>query len=223
MKYVVLNDRPLTYLCADVTDPGSLTPSQLLDGWCITTLLNLEVEDDEMTDPTYCVSSALREKPRSQIQLLQHFQSRWKKEYLTSLLEVHKATETKFNIETIKVGDVVFMHDNTPRMQWRLTVIEKLIKGLDGFVRVARIQTNSGKTNRPIAKINYTFSRSMSWRIMRDPPMNEEKLSLMMIDVGDDDATSVPQRSMRKDAVRVHNVIKNWTSVFICGPGGCQE
>ena len=57
----------------------------------------------------------------------------------------HKATGT--NIQTVKVGDVVLMHDDTPRLHWRLVVIEDVIKGLDGFVRAARIQTNSGKTN----------------------------------------------------------------------------
>ena len=39
------------------------------------------------------------------------------------------------------------MHNETPKMQWRLTVIEKLIEGLDGLVRAARIQTKSGKVN----------------------------------------------------------------------------
>ena len=63
----------------------------------------------------------------------------------------HKATGT--NIQTVKVGDVVLMHDDTPRLQWRLVVIEDVIKGLDGFVRAARIQTNSGKTNWPVAKL----------------------------------------------------------------------
>ena len=57
----------------------------------------------------------------------------------TSLREVHKATGT--NIQTVKVGDVVLMHDDTPKMQWRLAVIEEVIKGLDGFVRAARIRT----------------------------------------------------------------------------------
>ena len=111
----VLNDRLLTYLCADVTEPEPLMPSHPLYGWCITTLPHLEVEDDQMTDHTYCVSFVLREKSRRQTQLLQHFQSRWKKKYLTSLWEVHKATGT--NIQTVKVGDVVLMHNNTPKMQ----------------------------------------------------------------------------------------------------------
>ena len=89
------------------------------------------------------MSSVLREKSRRHTHLLQHSQSRWKKK--TSLREVHRATGT--NIQTVKVGDVVLMHDDTPKMQWRLAMIKEVIKGLDGFVRAARIQTNSGKTN----------------------------------------------------------------------------
>ena len=38
-------------------------------------------------------------------------------------------------------------------MQWRLAMIEELIKGLNGFIRAARIRTSSGKTNRPIVKL----------------------------------------------------------------------
>ena len=73
----VLNDRPLTYLSADLDDPEPLTPSHLLYGRRITTLPHPEFEDDELADPTYCTSSTLREKSRRQSQLLQHFQSRW--------------------------------------------------------------------------------------------------------------------------------------------------
>ena len=93
--------------------------------------------DDEMSDPTYYTCPTLREKTRRQTQLLQHFQSRWKREYLTSLREVHKATGT--NLQSVKVGDIVLVHDDTSRMQWRLAMIEELIKGLDGFIRAARI------------------------------------------------------------------------------------
>ena len=143
----ILNDRPLTYLSADVEDPEPLTPSHLLYGRRITTLPYLE---NDLTDPTYSTSSTLREKSRRQTQLLQHFQSRWKKEYLTSLREAHRMTGT--NLQSVKVGDIVLIHDDTPRMQWRLAMIEEVIRGLDGLVRAAKIRTSSGKTNRPLAK-----------------------------------------------------------------------
>ena len=73
------------------------------------------------------------------------------------------------------------MHDNASRLQWRLAVIEELLKGLDGFVRAATIQTNSGKTNLPIAKLYPLEINMMSWRIMKHPSVNEGTLSLMMI------------------------------------------
>ena len=58
-----------------------------------------------------CIKGEVKETT----QLLQHFQYRWKKEYLTSLREVHKVTGT--NIRTVKVGNVFLIHDDTPRMQ----------------------------------------------------------------------------------------------------------
>ena len=60
---------------------------------------------------------------------------------------------TGTNLQTVKVGDIVLIHDDTPRMQWRLAMIEEVIGGLDGLVRAARIRTSSGKTNRLLAKL----------------------------------------------------------------------
>ena len=149
------------------------------------------------------------EKSRRQTQLLQHFQSRWKKKYLTSLQEVHKATGT--NIQTVKVGDVVLTHNDIPRLQWRLAVIEELIKGLDGFVRAAMIWTNSGKINQSIAKL---YPLEINGLEDNEAPICEWRNTVFDDDLGNDDATSVPCRSMRKAAVRAHNIIKNWTSVL---------
>lgn len=45
------------------------------------------------------------------------------------------------------------MHDDSPRISWKLAVVEKLLRGNDGFVRAANIRTTQGKTNRPIARL----------------------------------------------------------------------
>lgn len=46
--------------------------------------------------------------------LLQHFWNHWKSKYLTSLRETQAANGT--NKETIKVGDVVIVYDDVPRV-----------------------------------------------------------------------------------------------------------
>ena len=102
---------------------------------------------DEITDPTFLISSALQERTKRQAQILQHFQQQWKREYLTSLRDTHKGTNT-FK-QTIKVGDIVLVHDDVPRSQWQLAVIEVLIEGLDGYTRAAKIRT----ANQPVAKL----------------------------------------------------------------------
>ena len=142
----VLNDRPLTYVSPDVDDLEPLTPSHLLCGRRITSLPHKIFDDD----PTYNVLP-VREIARRQSELLQHFEKRWKREYLMSLLEYHKTTG---NIQqSIKVGDVVTVHDDIPRVHWKLAEVEKLITGLDGYTRAAEIRTATGKTNCPIAKL----------------------------------------------------------------------
>ena len=55
--------------------------------------------------------------------------------------------------QMIKVGDVVLIHNDSPRTSWRMAVIENLIKGNDGYVRAAEVRTSSGRTNRPIARL----------------------------------------------------------------------
>ena len=91
----------------------------------ITSLPHKIVDDG----PTYNVLQ--REIARRQSELLQHFEKRWKREYLASLCEYHKTTGN--NQQSIKVGDVVTVHDDIPKVHWKLAVVEKLITGLDGY------------------------------------------------------------------------------------------
>ena len=51
------------------------------------------------------------------------------------------------------MGDVVLVHDNTTRVNWKLAVIELLNKGGDGMIRSTNICTATGRTNRPIARL----------------------------------------------------------------------
>ena len=50
---------------------------------------------------------------------------------MTELRESYKASGN--NNQTIKVGDIVLIHNDIPRINWRLAMIEKLITGNDGL------------------------------------------------------------------------------------------
>ncbi|XP_065916009.1 uncharacterized protein [Dysidea avara] len=147
----VLNNRPLTHVSADVNDIDPITPSHLLYGRPIISLPYQRVEDDEIDDPTYGDDADIRKRTKTQALLFKHFWTRWQKEYLTSLREFHRSTGN--NTQMIGVGDVVLIHDDAPRIQWRLGVVEHLNKGNDGFARSANVRTSTGQTNRPITKL----------------------------------------------------------------------
>ena len=147
----VLNNRPLTYVSPDVKDMDPITPSHLLNGRSIISLPYQDVQDDEVNDPTYGDDMDLRKRTKIQALVFKHSWTKWQKEYLTSLREFCHSTGN--NTQTIGVGDVVLIHDDTPQIQWRLGVIEHLNKGKDGLARSANVRTSTGQTNRPIAKL----------------------------------------------------------------------
>ena len=94
---------------------------------------------------------------------------------MTSLREFHRVAGK--NSQTIKVGDVVLIHDNTPRMDWRMAVIEELITGNDRSVRAAKIWTAKGRTNRPITKLVPLEVSSSDSETLRQPPPTESPSS----------------------------------------------
>ena len=147
----LLNDRPLTYVSYDLNDPEPLTPSHLLSGRRITSLPYENHSIDEINDPCYNEHNRISKEAKTQALLLQHFTSRWKNEYLTSLREFHRTSGN--NTCKIAAGDVVLVHNDGPRILWRLAVVENLIYGSDGLVRAANIRTSTGRTNRPIVRL----------------------------------------------------------------------
>ena len=110
----LLNDRPLTYISQDPNDPEPLTPSHLLAGRRITSLPYETQTIDEINNPSYDEHSRLSKDAKTQALLLQHFTSRWKNEYLTSLREFHRTSGS--NDCKIATGDIVLVHDDGPRI-----------------------------------------------------------------------------------------------------------
>ena len=89
---------------------------------------------------------------KMQAAILQRFWPRWRHEYSTLLREFHRISGN--NSQTIKVGDIVLVHDDKPRYSWKLAIMEELNRGNDGLVRAANIRTKNDATNRPITKLH---------------------------------------------------------------------
>ncbi|XP_053378515.1 uncharacterized protein LOC128548137 [Mercenaria mercenaria] len=128
----ILNDRPITYVSSDVSDPVPLTPSHLLYGRQVTYLPSQNVPVETLSDPTAGSRSSLTKKPKVQKQLIDHFRERWRHEYLTALREYHRVTGN--NQQKISPGDVV-----------------QIVR--DGLVRAAKVKSNNGTLVRPIVKL----------------------------------------------------------------------
>ena len=139
-------------------------------------------------------------RAKVQALLLQHFWSRWRREYLTALREFHHTTGT--NTQTVKVGDVVLIHDDIPRIQWKLAVIEQINKGADGLIHSANVRTSSGKTNHPIARLYPLEVTASDISSINNDNSAREKLSMS--------SEETPQRQVRRAAVMGRQKIQQW-------------
>ncbi|XP_065901997.1 uncharacterized protein [Dysidea avara] len=208
----VLNNRPLTYVSPDVEDMEPITPSHLLHGRPIVSLPHYDVQDDELTDPTYGETVDINRSAKVHAQLLAHFWNRWKLEYLTALREFHKATGC--NTQAVKAGDIVLIHDDTPRVQWKLAVIEQVNKGADGLIRSANVRTSTGRTNRSIARL-YPLE------VTATETSTTTKISGLCDNLREQSAMPAPQpqgRPVRQAALQGRQKVQQWTHSLLAPP-----
>ena len=146
----ILNDRPLTYVSTHLDDPDPLTPAHLMNGRKIRSLpfprsdINCETLSLDQND--------FSKRARNQSRRIDQFWTGLKTEYLTALRERYDKPGS--NSQTIHVGDVVQAHDDSPRIRWKLAVIENLIHRNDGLLSATRIKmANRLIATRPIVKL----------------------------------------------------------------------
>ena len=137
----VLNSRPLTYVYEhELEEP--LTPSHLMLG---RRLLSNDPVTKRVEQSRPCFVDVTKRFKHLKM-LLDHFSSRWQKEYLTELRQFHqyatndRRTRLQNELATIKEGDVVIVkEENRPRGTWKLGRVKELIKGRDEKTRGALV------------------------------------------------------------------------------------
>ena len=65
-------------------------------------------------------------------------------------MEKTRVVNARTDKESLAVGDVVFLKEDTSRCLWRMAKIEELIPGRDGKIRSAKIRVLTKETKKPI-------------------------------------------------------------------------
>ena len=79
--------------------------------------------------------------------------NRWRTEYLNFLRE-RKAKFSRVTSTIIpKVGDIVIIHDDSPRVEWKIGRAFELFPGKDGEERVAKVLSNKTELTRATYKL----------------------------------------------------------------------
>lgn len=139
----ILNSRPLCPLTSDSNDPDSLTPAHFLIGKTLTSIPEQDVTNTK--------ENRLNKYQKLQ-QIIQHFWSRWNKEYIS---ELQTRVKWKKNIqELLKIGSLVIIkQDNVPPLKWNLGRVVQLYPGADGIIRVASVKINGNLVKRAVTKL----------------------------------------------------------------------
>ncbi len=138
----VVNDRPLTYVGDDPTDPEVITPAKLL---LLRTNSCLPMGDFTADD-----HYATRWWRRAQ-HIANVFWKRWLREYVQTLQDRPCWRLVRDNL---KAGDVVLIKDlNAPRGQWPLGVVTEAEVSRDGLVRAVQLRSRGKTIRRPVTQL----------------------------------------------------------------------
>ena len=144
---------------------------------------------------------------------------------MTALREFHRTTGT--NEQTVNIGDVVQIHDDVPRNQWKLAVIEGVNRGDDGYIRSVTVRTANGRTNRPIARL-YPLEVSadehptVSTDDGAEGPSQEETEQRDDHD-DEDDSDTRGQQPVRMAMVKARDQVAEWSRILRRPPEDVED
>ena len=129
-----------------------LTPSRLIYIRRIKSLPDEITEPDDVVHEDQCSTRLKYLSTR-----LNHFWNRWRREYLANLREFHRR-KIQNRDRTVEVGDIVVVYEEEKkRGEWKIGVVESLVKGKDSIVRgdKVRVVTKGKPTHlsRPVQKL----------------------------------------------------------------------
>ncbi|XP_055543111.1 uncharacterized protein LOC129728685 [Wyeomyia smithii] len=138
----IVNSRPLTYIPLESTEQESLTPNHfLLFGTKGISQQGISMKVEGNT---------LRDSWRLAQCLVNHFWSRWIREYVPTITRRTKWFEP---VKPLEAGDLVLVIENGKRNGWLRGRVVDVMKAKDGQVRRAFVMTKNGLFNRPAVKL----------------------------------------------------------------------
>ena len=135
----IINNRPLSYIDTDTTEE-IITPNHLIVG------RSLPIYSNESIGLQSKVTGklALKRRVLYRQKILRDFRKRWENDYLLNLRQNDRVTGGK-QIRVAKVGDVVLIHGDGPRLNWKLGRIVELLRSQDDLCRGAVVRVSGTK------------------------------------------------------------------------------
>ncbi|CAH2241691.1 jg26988 [Pararge aegeria aegeria] len=138
----IVNSRPLTHVSVEPATTEAITPNHFLLGTSSNLPLLGAFDDSDLF---------LRKQWRISQLLADQFWRRWVKEVLPQMLPRKKWHHES---QPLQIGDLVVIVDpNMPRGVWPRGIIEAVLPGRDGRVRVVDVRTKSGLLRRPAVRV----------------------------------------------------------------------
>ena len=123
----------------------------------------------------------------------------------------------------VNIGDVVQIHDDTPRSQWKLGVIEELTRGNDGYIRSVTVRTAGGRTNQPIAHLyplEISASESLASKESEGP---SQQVTEHQQDIYDSQDTMTQQQPVWRAMIRARDQMTEWTNMLHRPPEDVED